>query len=131
MSKIYLARIDLENFRTFGKFGLNLPAAPGLTLLLGTNGLGKSSFFDGLEWGLTGGIRRFADHLSSSIKEADYLTRRDAPPNSHKVSLGFSSGATITRSAASRPGQSSVINLLKKPDWGARIRPSARCLLAQ
>ena len=57
MSEIYITRIDLENFRTFGKFGLDLPAAPGLILLVGTNGLGKSSFFDGLEWGLTGSIR--------------------------------------------------------------------------
>lgn len=121
MSEIYLTRINLENFRTFGRFGVDLPAAPGLTLLVGTNGLGKSGFFDALEWGLTGGIRRFTDHLTSSIKEADYLTRRGAPPNSHKVFLRFSTGTSIFRSATANPAKSIVIDLLKKAEWGVKI----------
>jgi len=121
MSDLYLKRIDLENFRTFGRFRLDLPPAPGLTLLVGTNGLGKSSFFDALEWGLTGQIRRFASYLSSSISEADYLTRRDAPENSHKVSLAFTDGKPLVRTAKRGPKSAAVIDLLKKPDWGAKI----------
>ena len=128
MSEIYLTRIDLENFRTFGNFGLDLPAAPGLTLLVGTNGLGKSSFFDGLEWGLTGDIRRFTDHLTASITEGDYLTRREAPLNSHKVALEFSTGLSVFRSATTGPAQSDVIALLKKTEWGAKIEDIATYL---
>jgi DNA repair exonuclease SbcCD ATPase subunit len=127
-SDIYITRIDFENFRTFGKFGLDLPAAPGLTLLVGTNGLGKSSFFDGLEWALTGSIRRFTNHLTSSIKEGDYLTRRDAPADSHQVILGFSTGTSIFRSATNKPSQSTVIELLKRPEWGAKIEDIATYL---
>ncbi|RWG14588.1 MAG: hypothetical protein EOQ55_23655 [Mesorhizobium sp.] len=118
MTNIYLSRIELENFRTFGSFGLDVPAAPGLTLLVGTNGLGKSSFFDGLEWCLTGEIRRFSEHLTRAIKEKDYLTRRDAEENSHRVSLRFSRGENFTRSASLIPSAEAILGLLKTDKWG-------------
>lgn len=118
MNGLYLSRIELENFRTFGSFALDLPAAPGLTLLVGMNGLGKSSFFDGLEWCLTDQIRRFADHLTSSITEKDYLTRREAPQNSHKASMTFNRGKPLTRTATLRPDPKEVIELLKADKWG-------------
>ncbi|RWP02722.1 AAA family ATPase [Mesorhizobium sp.] len=54
MNDVYLSSIDIEDFRTFGEFRVELPATPGLLLLTGTNGLGKSSFFDAIEWALTG-----------------------------------------------------------------------------
>jgi predicted ATP-binding protein involved in virulence len=46
MSEIFLSRIAIQDFRTFGDFAIDIPAAPGLVLLTGTNGLGTSSFFD-------------------------------------------------------------------------------------
>lgn len=54
-------KITLNNFRNYrGKqtFELNNE----ITILFGDNGNGKSSFFDGIEWCLTGIITRFSDN---------------------------------------------------------------------
>src|SRR5687768_14678282 len=96
MSETFLREVHLQDFRTFGEFTLPVPAGPGLTLLVGTNGLGKSSFFDGIEWCLTDRIRRFQDYVGR-LEESDYLTRRDAKPGTHRVSLTFSEGEPLTR----------------------------------
>ena len=124
MSEVFLNQLQLLNFRTFGKFALDVAPAPGLVLLVGTNGLGKSSFFDAIEWGLTGQIRRFQSYLTASISEADYLTRRDAPPNSHEVRLQFNLGDPLIRTADHAPDPAKVIELLKKRDWEAPIQDS-------
>ncbi len=119
MSNIYLSRIGIQDFRTFGKFEIDVPPTPGLVLVTGTNGLGKSSFFDAIEWGLTGTIRRFAPYLQTGRKkllERDYLTRRGAEPGSHKVMLTFSEGEPIERSGDKAPPMASVIAKLARPD---------------
>ncbi|UPK34682.1 ATP-binding protein [Bradyrhizobium sp. 186] len=116
---IYLARIGIHNFRTFGAFDVELPAAPGLVLLTGTNGLGKSSFFDAIEWGLTGTIRRFAPYLNKGRKklvESDYLTRRGAEAGSHKVVLTFSDGEPIERSINKATATASITAKLARSD---------------
>lgn len=118
MSALYLSRVELHDFRTFGRFALDIPAGPGLTLLVGTNGLGKSNFFDGIEWCLTNEVRRFSKHIGR-LKEGDYLTRRDAPKkNSHKVSLQFTAGDPIVRTATIKPSETSLVDLLKISEWG-------------
>lgn len=117
MSDIYLSRIRIENFRTFGYFDVSLPIGPGLTLVTGTNGLGKSSFFDAIEWGLTGKIRRF-DRYNKSIDEGRYLTRRGAPTNSHNVALSFSDGTNVERSVTVNTSPTTVAECLRRDDWG-------------
>jgi DNA repair exonuclease SbcCD ATPase subunit len=117
MSGIFLSRVKIENFRTFGAFDISIPPSPGLTILTGTNGLGKSSFFDALEWGLTGKVRRFEKYIKKELSEGKYLTRRNAPPDSHKVSLGFTSGETVVRSFSSSPSATAVADLLKTENW--------------
>ncbi|NGO54920.1 AAA family ATPase [Allomesorhizobium camelthorni] len=119
MSNIFLSRIAIHDFRTFGDFEIELPAAPGLVLLTGTNGLGKSSFFDAIEWGLTKKIRRFEPYLRKGRKnlvEKDYLTRRGAEPGSHRVSLTFSGSDPIERSAAGGTAMADIIAQLARPD---------------
>ena len=119
MSAIFLSRIAINDFRTFGDFEIDIPEAPGLVLLTGTNGLGKSSFFDALEWGLTDKIRRFEPYLQKGRKkltEKDYLTRRGAEPGSHRVSLTFSGGEPIERSAAGGTPMAAIIAQLARPD---------------
>lgn len=120
MNDIFLSRISIQDFRTFGDFEIEIPAAPGLVLLTGTNGLGKSSFFDAIEWGLTSRIRRFDPYLKGSGKkklvEKDYLTRRGAEPGAHRVSLTFSGNDPIERGAAKTTPMADIIAQLARPD---------------
>ncbi|UUL83971.1 AAA family ATPase [Sphingomonas qomolangmaensis] len=119
MSDIFLSRIGTHDFRTFGDFEIEIPAAPGLVLLTGTNGLGKSSFFDAIEWGLTNTIRRFEPYVQKGKKrlaEKDYLTRRGAEPGSHRVSLTFSGEEPIVRAAGTGTATADIVARLARPD---------------
>lgn len=119
MSEIFLSRIAIQDFRTFGDFEINIPAAPGLVLLTGTNGLGKSNFFDAIEWGLTNKIRRFEPYINKGRKklvEKDYLTRRGAEPGSHSVALTFSDGEAIERSTTGGTAMPDIIAQLARPN---------------
>ena len=116
MSDTFLREVHLQDFRTFGTFTLPVAPGPGLTLLVGTNGLGKSSFFDGIEWCLTGRVRRFQDYVGR-LKECDYLTRRDAEPGTHRVVLTFSKGAPLARAVDIAPSEDALLELLKDPAW--------------
>lgn len=118
MNPLYLSRIALKDFRTFGDFAIDIPPAPGLTLLVGTNGLGKSNFFDGIEWCLTGEVRRFESYVGR-LKEAEYLTRRDAEANAHQVTLQFDRDKPLIRTSRSKPSDLALVELLKSPDWNA------------
>jgi hypothetical protein len=56
----YLRSITVEGFRGIGPAAtLTLTPGPGLTLVVGRNGSGKSSFAEGLEVLLTGGNKRW------------------------------------------------------------------------
>lgn len=120
MSDLFLSRIAIHDFRTFGDFEIDIPAAPGLVLLTGTNGLGKSSFFDAIEWGLTSKIRGFDPYLKDSGKkklvEKDYLTRRGAEPGTHRVALTFSENDPIERGAGRTTPMADIIAQLARPD---------------
>ena len=119
MNEIFLSRIAIRDFRTFGDLDINVPAAPGLVLLTGTNGLGKSSFFDAIEWALTNKIRRFEPFLQMGKKklvEKDYLTRRGADPGSHRVSLTFSEQNPIERGGGGGTPMAEIVAQLARPD---------------
>ena len=58
----YLTSVTVSGFRGIGAPAvLPIPPGPGLTLVLGRNGSGKSSFAEGLELLLTGRLRRWDD----------------------------------------------------------------------
>lgn len=119
MSDLYLRSVELSNFRIYGdSYAYELPDGPGVTLITGANGLGKTSFFDGVEWALTNRVNRFLDvPVDGRRKEPDPLTRIGAPKDSHRVSLQFSDGAPIDRGAGFLPNDASIARLLKRPGW--------------
>ncbi|GGE80914.1 AAA family ATPase [Massilia psychrophila] len=119
MSDIYLRSVEFSNFRVYGdSYAYEFPAGPGVTLITGGNGLGKTSFFDGVEWALSGQVGRFSDiHVDGRRKTQDPLTRIGAPENSHRVSLQFSEGAPIDRGAGFETNEAGIARLLKQPGW--------------
>ncbi|TPN63621.1 chromosome segregation protein SMC [Mesorhizobium sp. B1-1-1] len=119
MSNLYLRSVELSNFRIYGdSYAFELPDGPGVTLITGANGLGKTSFFDGVEWALTNQVSRFQDiPMDARRKEPDPLTRIGAPENSHRVSLQFSDGDPIDRGAGFVPDEGAIARLLKRPEW--------------
>ena len=61
----YLKSITVEGFRGVGlESSLHVKPGPGITLVLGRNGSGKSSFAEGLEFLLTGENKRWQDRTS-------------------------------------------------------------------
>src|ERR1051325_2389183 len=102
VSEVFLKYVAFKNFRTFGEFAVDIVPAPGLTLLVGTNGLGKSNFFDGLEWAITGEVRRLKPYMRAG-DELKVLTRRGARAGSHSVRLEFTGDQVITRGPRDKP----------------------------
>jgi DNA repair exonuclease SbcCD ATPase subunit len=75
----YLASITVEGFRGIGPAAaLTLRPGPGLTLVVGRNGSGKSSFAEGLELLLTGGNKRW-DGRSAIWKDSWRCLHRPNP----------------------------------------------------
>lgn len=59
-NSVRLKQMDIEGFRIYGrKQQFDLDAD--LVVLYGSNGLGKTSFFDAFEYGVTGEIKRFSN----------------------------------------------------------------------
>lgn len=59
----FLAAVTVEGFRGVGPAStLTLPPGPGLTVVVGRNGSGKSSFAEGLQMLLTGSLPRFESY---------------------------------------------------------------------
>jgi len=119
MSELYLRSVEFSNFRVYGdSYAFELLNGPGVTLITGANGLGKTSFFDGVEWALTDQVSRFQDiAVDGRRRESDPLTRIGAPVNSHRVSLQFSDGMPIDRGAGFPTDETAIARLLKRPEW--------------
>lgn len=119
MTDLYLRGVEFSNFRIYGdSYSFEFPAGPSVTLITGGNGLGKTSFFDGIEWALTNDIGRFKDVPTDGRRRSiDHLTRIGAPAKSHRVSLQFSDGTVIDRGAGFEASEEDIIKLLKRPEW--------------
>ena len=119
MSDLFLSRLQLSDFRVYGDhYTFDLDPRPGVTLIAGANGLGKTTMFDGIEWALTGRVRRFDEMpLDGRRKERNPLTRLGRPEGAHRVSLQFSEGQPIDRGQGLEPTKADIVALLRRPDW--------------
>src|SRR5688572_3326170 len=74
MTNVYLTGIQLSEFRAFEQLQIDIAAEPGVLIVHGSNGLGKSSLLDALEWTLTGDIDHFTS-VDGYEKFGNYLCR--------------------------------------------------------
>jgi len=136
VNELYLSRIQLADFRSFAKLDISLAPEPGILIVHGTNGLGKSSLFDALEWTLTDEIDHF--RVADGYKKVGtYLSRWRDKPGPTSAALEFSDGSRIEREIASVKATRSsltgsvddVIAFLRAPDWAQPITALGRYLL--
>ncbi|MED3997938.1 SMC family ATPase [Peribacillus frigoritolerans] len=67
-------KVEIKNFRNYvGEHYFDFKK--NITVFYGDNGFGKSSFFDALEWGLTGTISRFSDESDNERLKKDIINR--------------------------------------------------------
>lgn len=130
MSAIYLSRIELQEFRSFSKIVVDLPPQPGVLIVHGPNGLGKSSFFDGIEWALTSTIDHFRTARKAPVEH--YLRRWDALASQQThIRLDFENHwlrRTLDGELDSN-GVTEVTAFLQRSDWAKPISHLGRYLL--
>lgn len=65
-------RILISGFRGF-RDRVDVPFAPGFTVIDGRNGVGKSTLFDAIEFALTGHLSKYGDMKASGESIEDYI----------------------------------------------------------
>jgi exonuclease SbcC len=137
MTNLYLKNISLRQFRSFSKLDVELPAQAGVLIVHGSNGLGKSSLFDALEWSLSDSIDHFRG-ASGVDKPGTYLCRwREGEPGPTSAAMTFSDESTIERRLLSETATEStlegsvdnVTEFLRAPTWQQNISDLRRYLL--
>lgn len=129
---MFLSRVAISDFRAFpADFRLDLTPGPGVTLIVGQNGLGKSTFFEALEWCLTGEVKRLKDLPVEGSRKADFLARRmpdGTEASRYGVELTFQPDAPVrfarwreksggSYSPTVEPSEVDLINALKSSAW--------------
>lgn len=98
----FLRSVTVEGFRGIGRFGsLELAPGPGLTLVVGRNGSGKSSFAEALEVLLTGESLRWKD------RAAVWRPGRQAPGHRHR-SCRHAERRAALRGSIARPDRRGI-----------------------
>ena len=86
-----LAYVEVEGFRGFrGRVRVDIP--PGFAIIVGPNGVGKSSLCDAVEFAFTGTIRATSAHSERGEHIQDYLWWRGAQSSDaidHHVEIGL------------------------------------------
>ncbi|MDM0030076.1 AAA family ATPase [Variovorax saccharolyticus] len=137
MTQLFLKHVALQQFRSFAALNVGIPAEPGVLIVHGSNGLGKSSLFDALEWALSDQIDHFRD-ANGVNKPGAYLCRwREGETGPTSAAMTFSDDSTIVRSLLSAKSNKSqltgsvpdVTTFLRAPAWQQRISELQRYLL--
>lgn len=110
-TKQMIAKVEMQNFRTYkGKktfeFSTEEEIAR-LVVLFAPNGMGKTSFFDGVEWNLTGGVDRFNELGKKKSFMGEVVLRNKEADNSENssVSLYLDDGGNIERKVSKLNGK--------------------------
>lgn len=94
----YLRSVAVTGFRGIGPtVKLSLEPGPGLTVVCGRNGSGKSSFAEALEVLLTGGIRRFEDRSAVWQESWRCLHGAAGPEVTAELVIAGAKGAATVR----------------------------------
>lgn len=137
MTALYLKNIALRQFRSFASLDVELAPEPGVLIVHGSNGLGKSSLFDALEWTFADRIDHFRDAAGVN-KPGSYLCRwRDGAPGPTSAAATFSDGSHIERSLVNAGAVNSTLGgtvpditaFLRAPEWRQNISGLERYLL--
>jgi energy-coupling factor transporter ATP-binding protein EcfA2 len=93
---VKLAYVDLCGFRGYHK-RLRVEFPDGFTVIDGRNGVGKSTIFDAVEFGVTGTITKYGDATADRETIADYIwwTGEGPPPEERYVEVGFHDGNDV------------------------------------
>lgn len=95
-----IKRLKFDNFRVYNTikdepFTIDIENKP-IVLIYGNNGMGKSSLFDGIEWGITGKIERY--NVGSKEKNKyHFLKNHFTNRNDGFVEVEFDNGFLIKR----------------------------------
>ena len=105
---MFIKRLEVESFRGFvGKQVFNLGQSK-VIILFGPNGHGKTSFFDALEWGLTGKLYRY-DVSNDERNRSKFIanqTKKFAVPKVKIILECHDKEITIVRTGESNEGTS-------------------------
>lgn len=89
---LYLTNFALKNFRSLGEVRFELPARPGVVVLEGPNGLGKTSWFEAVELALVGRVHRWETMKGDQkVDPLDHVRRRGASTQECAIELSFTS----------------------------------------
>gem|GEM_PF-1561639 len=76
MKKYNITEVEIDHFRGYrAKKRFDLGKAKDLTVIAGSNGFGKTSFFDAVEWGLTGKLFRY-EEANEEKRESHFINHR-------------------------------------------------------
>jgi|GEM_PF-2333515 len=81
-----LKSISIENFRAY-RNKKTFEVGSAITVLYGPNGFGKTSFFDAMDFAVTGGVGRLETNNGGLIRAVKHLDSRDDEPTTVTLTL--------------------------------------------
>ncbi len=92
-----IKEIELNGFRAYQYEKFTIPDNKNIILIYARNGFGKTSFFDGIEWGLTGKLRRYEETAGRERKEYPVLSNSFSETNNNGVKITFTTNESVER----------------------------------